>query len=209
MKKVTGKIIIAVLILFFVSILLSIFIRNKNGIVKTSETYTKKITKEEFLETLGEKNSLSLKQVEIEFEKSCLKNKNQHVKSQYYEMVDKILLMKEIYLVGIIRTQVYVDSDDNFLSFGEVVMKDLLVEGATLYQNKEDEKEKDFEIVIRQPENTLISIDVLSGVEFYSKKNLVGEKVETVKKEKGKNLYRYIVDDTFTYSLSELENEVF
>ena len=209
MKKVTVKIIIVVFILFFVSVLLSIVVKNKSNVAETSETHTKKITKEEFLETLKEENVLSLKQAEIELEKSCLNNENPKIKSQYYEMVDKIPLQKDISLVGVIRTQVYVDPDDNFLGFGKVVMKDLLVEGATLYQNKEDEKKKDFEMVIRQPENTLISIDILSGVEFYSEKNLVGEKIENVKKEKGKNLYRYIVDDTFIYSLSELENEGF
>lgn len=83
------------------------------------------------------------------------------------------------------------------------VNSNLLVEGATLYTSEDYGTEKDFEVSIRQPQKTLIYTDILSGVQFYSEKNIDSEKIENI----GRNLYRYIVDDTFTYTIEELENK--
>lgn len=83
------------------------------------------------------------------------------------------------------------------------VNSNLLVEGATLYTSEDYGTEKDFEVSIRQPQKTLIYTDILSGVQFYSEKNIDSEKIENI----GRNLYRYIVDDTFTYTIEELEKK--
>lgn len=212
MKKNKTKIIIIILIFLCIIILIGINKMNRRNITKTTDLHTQKITKEDFLETFKEECGLSSEQAEIELEKSYLENENLYIEnfkpeSQYYEMVDKILLTEENSLVGVIRVQVFVDSDDNLLGFGKVIMKDLLVEGAKLYHNEDYGTEKDFETAIRKPEETLINVEILGGVQFYTEKKLKSEKIETLGEYAGQNLYRYIVDDMFAYSLIELEKE--
>lgn len=193
--------------LLLVSVLMFAILKNRNNTVETVDYHTKKITKEEFLETLKEEYNLSSKQAEIELEKFSAKNADKKIESHYYEMVDKILLTNDIYLVGVIRAQVFVDSNQKLLGFGKVVMKDLLIEGATFYQTDGNGTENDFESVIRQPQKTLTYVDILSGVQFYTEKILDSGKIENIGENKGQNLYRYIVDETFTYALEELENK--
>lgn len=201
MKKI--KIVIIISVLLLVVTLICLILKSKKDTNETVDIHTKKITKEEFLETVKEKNGLSSQQAEKEIEKFTLDSElfnkeNQKIESQYYEMVDRIPLTEETVLVGVSRAQVFVNSDKKLLGFGMVVMKDILVEGATMYRNA------DYEVTTRQPEDTLVYVDVLGGIQFYTKKNISSEKIENLGKVKGQNLYNYLIDNHFCYAISEL-----
>ncbi len=205
MKKL--KILIVISVLLLIVTLMCLILKNKKDTIETVDIHTKKITKEEFLETVKERNGLSSQQAEkkietITLDSELFNKENQKVESQYYEMVDRIPLTEETVLVGVSRVQVFVNSDEKLLGFGMVVMKDILVEGATMYRNA------DYEAATRQPEDTRVYVDVLGGLQFYTEKNINSEKIERLGKVNGQNLYNYLIDDQFCYTLSKLEQNL-